>query len=103
MAKLRTSEQILRTRSASSAPIGMVLSPAEMLDLVGLMLILRPLELVTASIADDVGQRSVNLDMGCHMSKIRGLFTAVAPVAGQLNDLAVVLSPNVVIAYVILY
>jgi hypothetical protein len=49
-----------------------------MLDLVVLMLVLQPLKPVTASIADDVGQRGVDLDAGCHMGTIFGRFAAVS-------------------------
>jgi hypothetical protein len=73
------------------------------LDLVVLMLILRPLELVTASIADDVGQRDVGLDVKCHMSTVAGHFSAVAPVASELYDLPHGHSTNVVLAYLFLY
>jgi hypothetical protein len=74
-----------------------------MLDFVVLMLILRPLELATASIADDILQRDVDLDVGGHVSTGFGHCSAVAPVAGELHGLAVFLPTDVVIAYMVLY
>jgi hypothetical protein len=75
------------------------------LDLVMLMLILRPLELVTASIADDVGQREVGLDVGCHMRTVSQFWSlsAVAPVANKLYNLPHGLPTNVVLACMSLY
>jgi hypothetical protein len=74
-----------------------------MLGLVVRMLTLRPLELGTASIADDVGIRDVNLHVGYHISTGSGHSSAVGPVASELLGLSIGLLTNVSFAYMFLY